>query len=129
MISENINRDFFAEKLNLETETEREDGKIVVTPKGTLTLLKEWLEQSLTTTYGNLDDLLKPFREIRKLRQAPAHTLTVDEHSPEYFGKQKDLIWNSYCSMRNLRVLLAGHPKADNNLIPDWLDTVEIKNY
>lgn len=129
MISENINRDFFANKLNLETETEREDGKIVVTPKGTLTLLKEWLEQSLTTTYGNLDDLLKPFREIRKLRQAPAHSLTIDEHSPEYFGKQKDLIWKSYCSMRNLRVLLAGHPKADKKLFPDWLDKAEIKNY
>ena len=102
---------------------------IVVTPKGTLTLLKEWLEQSITKTYGKLDDLLKPFKEIRKLRQEPAHTLTVDEHSTEYFGKQKDLIWKTYCSMRNLRVLLAGHPKADKKLIPDWLDTAEIKNY
>ena len=129
MISENINRDFFVDKLSLETEEEREDGMIVVTPKGTLTLLKEWLEQSITMTYGKLDDLLKPFKEIRKLRQEPAHTLTVDEHSTEYFGKQKDLIWKTYCSMRNLRVLLAGHPKADKKLIPDWLDTAEIKNY
>ncbi len=127
--SENINQDFFVGKMALETEKEREDGKIEVSRKGTLTLLKEWLEVSLTTTFGSLNDLLKPFREIRKLRQAPAHSLTVDEHSVEYFEKQKQLIWKTYCSMRNLRVILAGHPKADKMLVPDWLDTAEIKNY
>ena len=129
MISENINRDFFVGKVALETEKEREDGKIEVSKKGTLTLLKEWLEQSLTTTFGSLDDLLKPFKEIRKLRQSPAHSLTADEHSVEYFEKQKQLIWKVYCSMSNLRVILAGHPKADKKLVPNWLDTSEIKNY
>lgn len=129
MISENINHDFFVGKVSLETEKEREDGKIEVSKKGTLTLLKEWLEQSLTTTFGSLDDLLKPFREIRKQRQTPAHSLIVDEHSVEYFEKQKQLIWKTYCSMRNLRVILVGHPKADKKLVPDWLDTAEIKNF
>ena len=85
MISENINRDFFSGKVVLEEEKKREDGKIVVTPKGTLALLAEWLEQSITTTVGSVDDLIKPFKEIRKLRQKPAHTLITDEYSTEYF--------------------------------------------
>ena len=129
VISENINRDFFIGKVEMENEKERDDGKIVVTPKGTLTLMKEWLEKNIIATHGSLDDLLKPFKEIRKLRQTPAHKLTSDEYDPEYFGRQKELIWRTYCSLRNLRVLLASHPKADKSLVPEWLDSAEIKNY
>ena len=129
MISENINRDFFSGKVILEEEKKREDGKIVVTPKGTLALLAEWLEQSITTTVGSVDDLIKPFKEIRKLRQKPAHTLITDEYSTEYFNQQKEIIWKAYCSINNLRLILSNHPNANKELVPSWLDTAEIKNY
>ena len=129
MISENINHDFFSGKVALEIEKKRGDGKIVVTNKGTLALLAEWLQQSIKTTLASVDELIKPFRIIRKLRQEPAHSLVADEYSTDYFDKQKEIIWEAYCSMKSLRLLLSDHPNSNKELIPSWLDTAEIKNY
>ena len=129
MISDNINRDFFSGKVALEFEKEREDGKIIIISKGTLTLLIEWLKQTINTTFGSVDELIKPFKNIRKLRQKPAHSLITDEYCPDYFDKQKEIIWEAYCSMKNLRLLLSNHPNANKELVPSWLDTTEIKNY
>ena len=129
LISENINRDFFAGIIDIEIDKEREDGKNIVTPKGTLTLLREWLEQSINLTHGSIDDLLKPLREIRKLRQTPAHKLSADEYDSHYSCRQKVIIWDAYCSLRNIRTLLAGHPNADSTIVPQWLDCSEIKSY
>lgn len=129
MISENINRDFFSGKVALEVEKKRKDGKIIITSKGTLTLLIEWLKQSSNNTLCSEDDLIKSFRKIRELRQEPAHSLITDEYSTDYFDKQKEIIRDAYCSMKNLRLLLSNHPNANKDLVPDWLDTAEIKNY
>ena len=92
-------------------------------------MLAEWLEQSITTTVDSVDDLIKPFKEIRRLRQKPAHTLITDEYSTEYFNHQKEIIWEAYCSINNLRLILSNHPNANKRLVPSWLDTAEIKNY
>jgi len=43
MMSENINREFFRGEITEEYETVRKDGKIVISKKGTISLLKEWL--------------------------------------------------------------------------------------
>ena len=129
LISENINKDFFDGKVKMDDEKERDDGRIIITHKGTITLLQEWLSNNITMTYGSVEELLKPFKDIRRLRQSPAHKISFDEYDPKYFEQQKELIWTSYCSLRNLRVLLSGHPDADKSLVPEWLDSCKIKNY
>lgn len=129
LISENINKDFFDGKVKMDYEKERDDGRIIITHKGTITLLQEWLTNNITMTYGSVEELLKPFKDIRKLRQSPAHKISIDEYDPKYFEQQKEIIWKAYCSLRNLRILLSGHPNADKSLVPEWLDNCKIKNY
>lgn len=46
-LSESIDVKFFEEKISLELEIERPDGKVVVQSKGTLRLLEEWLAQEV----------------------------------------------------------------------------------
>jgi hypothetical protein len=76
MLSENLNKDFFRNDVPLEWEEQRADGKIVVNAKGTLTILDDWLRTYFKTPEWALwDDALKSFKEIRRLRQKPAHAV------------------------------------------------------
>ncbi|MEH6489946.1 hypothetical protein [Hyphomonas oceanitis] len=97
LLSENIDSSFFKGKCPMETEQVRSDGKIVVTNKGTLALLQEWLLKEVTWDDPDafLEVVIKPLRQIRKLRQTPAHTFTTDDFSTEYYEK-RDLrpIWS-----------------------------------
>jgi hypothetical protein len=49
MMSDNLNKDFFEDAgIELETEiTRKEDGKIIVIPKGTIQLLDDWFKMNL----------------------------------------------------------------------------------
>lgn len=79
MLSDNIDKAFFGDDVTAETETERADGKVVVSPKGTLTMLDEWLRQKLRLPdWEPWETALVSLREVRKLRQKPAHA--VDEN-------------------------------------------------
>ena len=56
-----------------ESETPRADGKIVVQPRGSISMLEEWLNTAVRLPDpGPKDQLLRELREIRKLRQKPA---------------------------------------------------------
>jgi hypothetical protein len=69
MTSDNINRDFFQNDIALETEQQRADGKVIVQPKGTLTLLNEWVRYYFRTNdWEPWDVAFKSLREVRRLR-------------------------------------------------------------
>ena len=125
LLSESIDRSFFNGKCTLETETERSDGKVEVTRKGTLSLLQEWLLSEIV--WDDPDDfvrvVIKPLRRIRKLRQTPAHSFTSDDFSLEYYEKRKQLLGEVLNSLSNIRLVLAKHPKASSVTISDWLDS------
>ncbi len=111
MMSDNLNKDFFRADLDLEAETEREDGKIIVTQKGTIQLLEEWIRKFFRPR--NPDDLtqmLQTFKEVRRLRQKPAHSVKENEFDQQYFKKQRSLIINAYDAVRTIRLVLANHP-------------------
>lgn len=75
MLSDNINKDFGSD-VAYETEQQRRDGKVVVRQKGTLQILDEWLRKTFRTSDWELwDAAIKAFRELRQLRQKPAHAL------------------------------------------------------
>lgn len=128
LLSESIDRSFFEGKCPLEAETTRPDGKIVVTQKGTLALMEEWLLKEITwddpETFRKV--VIKPLREIRRMRQEPAHTFTRDDFSTEYYDRRKRLLWGVFNSLSNIRTTFARHPSASNVEIPDWLDSERI---
>lgn len=122
MLTENLNRVFFAGEVPLEEDTPRPDGKIVVTQIGTIRLLESWFEVSfraqdpepLRTTFATL-------REIRRLRQRPAHS--VDDHvfDQRFFKEQRELIMKGCDAVRTIRQCLANHPATEGVEISDAL--------
>ncbi|MDP2603706.1 MAG: AAA family ATPase [Deltaproteobacteria bacterium] len=73
MMSDNINKEFFANEIPLEEDEERPDGKIVVRQKGMIALLEAWVRKYFRPANRKpMDHMFKGFRAVRKLRQKPA---------------------------------------------------------
>lgn len=130
MISDNINKDFFKEKVELFDLEEIDDNVVERKHKGTLRLLEEWL----LSIYSHPDkqlliDIFKPFKKVRRERQNPAHRISENNYDLKYIDKQKELINNSYSSIRALRTILQQHPKAKGFEVPNWLEKGEIKTF
>jgi len=110
LISENIDSNFFV-GLNLEKEEIRKDKKIVVRRKGTIELLEEWFYLH----YKHPDEslikrTLKPLRELRRMRQLPAHSISDNIYDQKYYKLQKNLIVKLFESITGIRYILMSHP-------------------
>ncbi|MED1875488.1 hypothetical protein [Brevibacillus borstelensis] len=130
MMSENISKDFFDGVIRLEEETERDDGKIIIRAKGTISLLEEWLRKSVRIqNEEDFDLIFKPFKNIRKLRQKPAHAINKNLYSKEFYKEQNKLIHDCYTAVRMIRLLFANHPAVVGYKVPDWLFEGKITIY
>ncbi|MGC2664056.1 MAG: hypothetical protein WA305_08180 [Candidatus Acidiferrales bacterium] len=123
IISENLNTDFFADQhLELEEKTTKENGEVVVVQKGTLRLLEDWLTKYIRIRGENGPaQVIAPLKEVRKLRQSPAHKFVDDEFSIQYQDKKQDLIAEVYRSVSNIRMFFQTHPRAQGYQFPDHL--------
>jgi hypothetical protein len=124
LLSENINTKFFHGKISVETEKASPDKKVVVERKGTLRLLEEWLISEIAWSDENefRNVVIGPLREVRKLRQKPAHTFSANAFSTEYYDRRKKLLWNAFNSLSNIRSTIGKHPLASEIKQPEWLD-------
>lgn len=130
MVSENINLDFFGRDVSLEEERKRADRRIEIVKKSSLRVLDEWLRSMVRLDDPRAaEDLLTTFKEIRTLRQRPAHAIEQDVFDQQYFKKQRDLIIEANSAMRTLRLILALHPAARAYAVPNWLDSGKIWTY
>lgn len=128
MMSENINRSFFKDKVELFDIVEIENNLVERKQKGTIRLLEEWLQLKFNAENQDATNeiIFKPFRKVRAERQSPAHKISTNVYDKIYTEKQKDLIDKSYQSIRALRHIFQQHRKAKNVTIPDWLENGEI---
>jgi len=128
MLSENIDSKFFNQQIPLERETTRSDGRVELHRKGSIALLEEWLlkEISWNDTNEFKQVIIEPLRNVRKLRQAPAHKFTKDNFSIEYFDRRKKILWSVFNSLSNIRSTLGTHPEAKEIQQPAWLDQDKI---
>ncbi|MCK4983859.1 MAG: hypothetical protein KAS17_13100 [Victivallaceae bacterium] len=111
MMSDNINKKFFNGDVDIETDIERADGKIIVTQKGTIQILESWVNKYFTPRdRTSVDEMLATFREVRSLRQKPAHKVNTDSFNQNIFRKQREIIIKAYDAVRTLRLILANHP-------------------
>jgi hypothetical protein len=127
VISENINKDFFQTDIPYQTETRRVDGKITVQEKGTIALLKEWLDKEVFLQDPKpAEKMILTFQKIRRMRMKPAHKVDEDKFEQEYFKKQRELMIEAYSAIRTLRLIFANHPKTKSYKVPEWLFKGEI---
>lgn len=113
MLSDNIDKKFFGSDVSLETEQTRSDGKVIVQQKGTLRLLRDWLEKSFRPGDPKpVEEMHATFGRVRQLRNKPSHSVQEDEFSKEIVQQQRELMIGAYSALRTLRLILANHPAA-----------------
>jgi hypothetical protein len=123
LLSENLSYEFFRGKVELENERVREDGKIVIERRSTLSLFDAWLRRAVRwhEEKDAMAAIVGPLRRIRRERQAPAHKLQENEYSKEFDEKQHDVFRETYLGLMNLRVVFAKHPRAPQLDVPSYL--------
>lgn len=130
LLSENINKTFFQGKIRLTREETLHDGRVRVQDKGTIALLEEWLKRNFRPSDPEpMEQAFVAMREVRKLRQNPAHKLEDNIFDQQFFKTQRDLMVRVYTAIRTVRLILANHPKAKSHKVPDWLFKGEIWTY
>jgi hypothetical protein len=130
MISENISKDFLRNEVPDEYEELRGNGKVLVRPKGTLTMLDEWIHQYFCTDdWDPPNRMLRAFREIRRKRQRPAHAIDENVSDQKYFHDQRELMMRAYEGMRTLRLMLADYAQVDNIKIHSYVQDGRIWTY
>ena len=111
MMSDNISKKFFKSEVADETEQERADGKVVVKPRGTIAMLQEWLSVKFQSPDPKpMTEMIAAFKEVRRQRQGPAHSLKRDVFDQDYFHRQRELIQKAYRAVRTVRLIFANHP-------------------
>lgn len=129
MLSENIDKAFFVGKVPDEERTIRKDGTIEVRQRGTLAMLDEWLTRWRVTEPGYPASIMDALREVRTLRQQPAHRIVSNEYDKQYAVKQDELVERVYLSLRILRLVLQNLPQAKTVKVPDVLQQGRIKRF
>lgn len=128
MISDNINKKFFKDKVEVCEVRENKDGTHEKINKGTLRLLEEWLIRiSPQFPKEKIIEIIKPFKLVRKERQAPAHKIITDNYDKNYTTKQMKFMTEVYASMYYLRKRFQIEPTSQQVDIPKWLDEDNIK--
>ncbi len=113
VMSDNIYRKFFENDLSMESEVERSDGKIIVSQKGTIVLLKEWVERYFVPEDNRpIEEMIQVFKKVRKLRMKPAHSVNEDAFDQKYFKMQRELIKGAYKAIRTIRLIFANFPEV-----------------
>jgi hypothetical protein len=129
-LSDNMNQGFFEHDVSFEKDVVRKDGKIQVERKGTLQVLEDWLRQKVRLPDSKpFDEMMVVLREVRKLRQAPAHALSDDSFDQEIFHKQRSLLIRAYQAVRTLRLILTNHPAARAVPVDPFLYSGEINTF
>jgi len=113
ILSDNINKKFFLQDIADENEQSRGDGKVVVTQKGTILMLDEWIRsEARPIDPVPFARMVESFRKVRKLRQNPAHSIEADEFDQRFLREQRQLLIEAYDGLQAIRALFATHPSV-----------------
>jgi diverged AAA-family ATPase containing protein len=104
IVASNINKKFFA-KLGMSCKDSKGNDK------GTLHLLKEWLQLIKPEIE---EEIHLPLKDVRDLRQIPAHKIEKNKYDIGLFNNQHDLTVKVFNSLNLLRRLMQTLPKAKN---------------
>ena len=113
LLSENVNEKFFPESVP-RTELKDVRGKSVEQKIGSLRMLETWLFQiyKFSDPEAARKGILGPIKEIRKLRQTPAHKTTEDEYDTSFYEQRRDILIRVFDSLLALLEIFERHPKG-----------------
>jgi hypothetical protein len=130
LMSDNLNKQFFEGTVATEEEFLRADNKVEVRPKGTIRLLDEWITGRFRTPDPEpLREMVAAFKEVRMLRQRPAHALDNNVFDQSIFKEQRRLMIRAYGAVRTLRQVLANHPRVKGYKVSEQLYRGDIWPY
>ncbi|MFA5805225.1 MAG: hypothetical protein WC879_11320 [Melioribacteraceae bacterium] len=122
IISENFNEEYFT-GLEKEIEETRKDGKIIIKKKGTIELFNEWIRKNFKPDHpDSYDNIIKPLKMVRRMRQEPAHAIRLDIFNQKYIHDQRKIMTDVFGSLHIFRLILEQHPYVDEKIVS------EIKN-
>lgn len=119
LLVHNINIKVFLKDCGIIKSIERKDDDS--NPKGSLVMLKEWMLKNVRADYDMEEVIINPLKNIRKIRQVPAHELYNNEFDVNLYDEQKTLVEDIYEAIYALRRLFMGHPLATSVKIPEAL--------
>lgn len=122
VLSENINSDFFAGEVERFEEQTMRDGRVQRITKGTIRLLKEWLELRYPERPELAAMATAGLAEVRDLRQGPAHRLTANDFDAAAWNERARLMGAVHAGLRAVRQELQQDPAAAKLEITSWLD-------
>ncbi len=129
MVSQNLNYGFFSDEIPTETEDEGKDGKIFKNKKGTIQLLREYLDKRyISDDRGEIENMINNFKYVRQLRREASHKVHENAYDQKYYKMQRELITNTYSGIRLIRMIFANHPALRNYKVQDWLYNGDIWN-
>jgi len=111
LLSDNIDKNFFKGRCELEEDKQRADGKIVVSQKGTVRLLSEFLINEYPDDGSAIETVVGALRHVRNLRQKPAHIIEANKYNPTLWNDQRALLQRCHKGLRALRELFFRSPK------------------
>jgi hypothetical protein len=118
MLSENINKGFFAGEVPDEIRESRRNGDVVVKAKGTITMLEEWISRHFRSKDPSVPALFETLKEVRALRSKPSHSLRPNAHDESLFETQRELMVRVYQAVQTLRLILAYWPETKGCEVP-----------
>lgn len=124
LLIEPLNLKFF-ERAKVATTEKRQDaeGNIYRAPRGTMSMLIEWMERTVThDPNGLVRSAGAILKDIRRQRSKTAHSIRENEFDPSLWGEQRRLVVESYFAVRTMRQLLQSHPLAAAVHIPEELE-------
>ncbi len=130
MLSDNINSEFFENRIDLYEYVTSKSGEQERRRKGTLSLFEEWLSSFYHLPQGDsLADLFKPFRRVRKDRQNPAHKIQENTYDKNLWTLQKQHIQECYSAISTIRMIFQKHPKGKSYQMPEGYDESLVKMF
>ena len=122
MLSDNINFDFFLGEVDLERRERRRDGTYVARQKGSLAVLREWLDITFVPDNpARVNTMFETLKHIRALRSRIAHIIQSDAFDQRLIVKQRELIVDTFKAVRILRQILGNWPETRECEIPPFL--------
>jgi hypothetical protein len=132
LLSENLNKKFFGDDVPTTIDVDLGNGRFERRPKGTMTLLDEWIRQEFKSKdWSSWDRAIATFKDVRMRRQNPAHAINEDAFDQKFVQEQRELVVSIYQALTVLRQILQidSQVQAAKIQIPDWLEKGNILSY
>jgi hypothetical protein len=129
LLSDNISKNFFEGIVALEEEIAKTDRRYEVRRKGTISLIDEFVrKQYKIKNLDPWDECVSNLKEIRRVRQKPAHAIDEDKFDPQLARDQRELAIKGYVAVRTIRSVLETDSavKSADIEIPNWLQSGNI---